>query len=75
MKYVAAFGRFWWDFVVGDDWRIAAVVVLALAGGAVLVAYTSLSDTAVSLLTGAAILSLAGATVLTGALAASRRRR
>jgi hypothetical protein len=25
-----AFGRFWWDFVVGDDWRVAAGVVLAL---------------------------------------------
>jgi len=25
-----AFGRFWWDFVVGDDWRVAAGVLLAL---------------------------------------------
>jgi hypothetical protein len=25
-----AFGRFWWDFVVGDDWRVAAGVVVAL---------------------------------------------
>lgn len=25
------FGAFWWDFIVGDDWRIAAGVVLALA--------------------------------------------
>jgi hypothetical protein len=24
------FGRFWWDFVVGDDWWIAAGVLLAL---------------------------------------------
>ena len=24
------FGRFWWDFIVGDDWRCAAGVVLAL---------------------------------------------
>jgi hypothetical protein len=28
---VIAFGRFWWDFVVGDDWRIALGAVLALA--------------------------------------------
>jgi hypothetical protein len=28
------FGRFWFDFVVGDDWRIAAgVLVLLVAGG------------------------------------------
>ena len=26
-----SFGRFWWDFVVGDDWRVALGVVLALA--------------------------------------------
>ena len=30
MKYVAGFGRFWWDFVVGDDWRAAALVVVAI---------------------------------------------
>ena len=26
-----AFGAFWYDFVVGDDWQVAAVVVAALA--------------------------------------------
>ena len=26
-----AFGAFWYDFVVGDDWRIALGVVRALA--------------------------------------------
>jgi hypothetical protein len=35
-------GRFAWDFVVGDDWRIAAGVVLALALTA-LVAGTTVS--------------------------------
>jgi hypothetical protein len=30
------FGRFWWDFIVGDDWRVAVGVVLALAATAVL---------------------------------------
>jgi uncharacterized membrane protein YccC len=30
------FGAFWWDFIVGDDWRIAAGVVLALAATAAL---------------------------------------
>jgi hypothetical protein len=27
---LGAFGRFWWDFVVGDDWRVAAGVLVAL---------------------------------------------
>ncbi len=25
------FAAFWWDFIVGDDWRIAAGVIAALA--------------------------------------------
>jgi hypothetical protein len=28
---VRAFLRFWYDFLIGEDWRIAAAVVLALA--------------------------------------------
>jgi hypothetical protein len=35
---IRAFGAFWWDFIVGDDWRIAAGVVLALAATAGLAA-------------------------------------
>ena len=31
MKRVEAFFQFLWDFVVGDDWRIALGVVVALA--------------------------------------------
>jgi hypothetical protein len=30
------FGAFWWDFVVGDDWVVAAGVVLGLCGVALL---------------------------------------
>jgi hypothetical protein len=25
-----AFGRFWWDFIVGDDWRVAAGIAVGL---------------------------------------------
>ena len=28
---VMAFLRFWYDFVIGDDWKVAAGVVVALA--------------------------------------------
>ncbi len=38
MRYVEAFLRFWYEFVVGDDWRIAAGVVAVLLVGAVIVA-------------------------------------
>ena len=27
---VRGFGAFWWDFIVGDDWRIAAGIIFAL---------------------------------------------
>ncbi|MGH6656368.1 MAG: hypothetical protein ACRDVE_14330, partial [Actinocrinis sp.] len=26
-----AFGAFWYDFIVGDDWRVAVAVIVALA--------------------------------------------
>jgi hypothetical protein len=38
MRHVETFLRFVWDFVVGDDWRIAAGVVLALAVTALIAA-------------------------------------
>jgi len=27
---VAGFFRFWYDFIIGDDWRVAAAIVVAL---------------------------------------------
>ena len=38
MRLVAAFARFWWDFVVGDDWRVAAGVAIAFGLTAILAA-------------------------------------
>ena len=31
MRRLRAFGAFWYDFVVGDDWLIAVGVVISLA--------------------------------------------
>ncbi len=36
MKRLRAFGAFWWDFVVGDDWRMAAGVIVILAVSALI---------------------------------------
>jgi hypothetical protein len=36
MSYVVKFLRFWYSFIVGDDWRIAAGVVIALGFTALL---------------------------------------
>jgi len=38
MKWLVNFGRFWWDFVVGDDWLAAALVAIAI-GATALVAH------------------------------------
>jgi hypothetical protein len=32
--WLRSFAAFWWDFIVGDDWRVAAGVVVALAATA-----------------------------------------
>jgi hypothetical protein len=31
MKQLKAFGAFWYDFIIGDDWHVAALVVIGLA--------------------------------------------
>lgn len=74
MGFIVGFGRFWWDFVIGEDWRIAAGVATVLAVGAVLVKGTDLSDAAISLLAGAGILTVVTASIVGGAVSANRGR-
>jgi len=31
MRWIVGFLRFWYEFIVGDDWRVALGVVAALA--------------------------------------------
>ena len=38
MRFLRAVGRFGYDFVIGDDWKIAAAVVTALLAGVILLA-------------------------------------
>ena len=38
LSWPVAFGRFWYRFIVGDDWTVAAAVAVGLAGTAVLAA-------------------------------------
>jgi apolipoprotein N-acyltransferase len=30
MRHIQTFGKFWYDFIVGDDWRIALGVTIAI---------------------------------------------
>jgi hypothetical protein len=36
VRYLVAFGRFWYAFIVGDDWLVAVGVVVALGVTALL---------------------------------------
>jgi hypothetical protein len=31
MKWLSQFGRFWYDFIVGDDWTIAVAAIALVA--------------------------------------------
>jgi hypothetical protein len=31
MTHLRTFGRFWWDFIIGDDWRLALGVTVSIA--------------------------------------------
>jgi hypothetical protein len=69
MAFVRGFLRFWYDFVVGDDWRIAAGVVLVLAAGAALVATGAVSHRVLVPLVGAGIVGVVSASIVSGARA------
>ena len=43
MSFMRSFLRFWYDFIIGDDWRGAAVVAAALASTALLVHVASVN--------------------------------
>ena len=73
MRFVKGFGRFWWDFIVGDDWRIAAGVVVVLAAGALLVADTSVPDGVVAALVAVGIVAVAIGSIAASALRARGR--
>ena len=52
------FGRFWWDFVVGDDWKIAVGVLLTLfVGGALAASAATGADWLAPVIGGIALLA------------------
>ena len=67
MGVVRGFCRFWYDFIVGDDWRIALGVAVVLAVGAVLVAADAMSDALLAPLVAFGILSVVSVSIVAGA--------
>lgn len=72
MRFIVGFGRFWWDFIIGDDWKLAAGVAIVLTVGGVLVGETHLSSVALTLLVGAGIVLVVSTSIIAGAYAANR---
>lgn len=60
MRYLTAFLRFWYDFIVGDAWEIAAGVVIALAAGTILAQTEVVPREAVPLLVAGVIVLVVG---------------
>ena len=56
MRFVKGLGQFWWDFIVGDDWKIAATVALVLTVAAIVVAAAATGATWLAPVCGGALL-------------------
>lgn len=52
MRLLSEFGKFWYDLIIGDDWKIAASVVIALALSALLLTQTGTPDQVVAVVGG-----------------------
>jgi hypothetical protein len=64
VRFLRAFGRFWYDFIIGDDWKIACGVALVLVVGAVLVATTAISGSVLAPLLAAGFFAVFALAVL-----------
>ncbi len=69
MRYVKALGRFWYDFIVGEDWRIAVGVAATLAAGALLASADAVRGGVLVVLVAAAIAAVVVASVVGAAVA------
>jgi hypothetical protein len=74
MRYLKGFGRFWFDFVVGEDWRIAGGVVAALCLGALALRARLVSDSLLAVLVAAAIVFVVVLSVLGAGYRSATRR-
>jgi hypothetical protein len=69
MKWIVGFGRFWYDFIVGDDWIVAVVVAVAVG----LTAALAHADVTAWWLLPLAVLAVLGSSVARAARAARSR--
>jgi len=58
MRFIRGFGQFWYDFIIGDDWKIAAAVVTGLVVIYLAMTVVGLSDAWVAVVGCLAIMGL-----------------
>lgn len=56
MNIAKGFFRFWWDFVIGDDWKIAAAVASILVIGALVASSVATGASWLAPIVGVAVL-------------------
>jgi hypothetical protein len=57
MRFVKAFGQFWYDFIIGDDWKIAVAVVSGLIVVFLIMHTGALSDSALTVVGGVVLVA------------------
>ncbi|HET6739397.1 MAG TPA: hypothetical protein VFH76_10705 [Kribbella sp.] len=57
MKFLKSFGQFWYDFIIGDDWKIAVAVLVSLVLLFAAMTAKLFGDTGLTLLGGALIVA------------------
>jgi hypothetical protein len=57
LKFFKAFGQFWYDFIIGDDWKIAVAVTAAVGASIALMSTQALSDLVLAVVGGVLILA------------------
>ena len=75
MRFLILFLRFWYDFIVGDCWQIAAGVALLLIAGIALMRWSVVPAEVLPLLLGGAIMAVVSAAILLEARIARRSGR
>lgn len=73
MTFLKSFGQFWYDFIIGDDWKIAVAVVTALTIVVLAMETTSLGDHALAIIGGVAIITAFGISLAIDTRPGSRR--
>ncbi|MEO9174061.1 MAG: hypothetical protein ABI317_01020 [Gaiellales bacterium] len=64
LRAIRGFVRFWVDFIVGDDWRIAAGIAVVLVAGALLVHGRVIRTDAIAIGLPVIIVALVAASIL-----------